>query len=89
MRPEAVKHMLVSNLKQINKISKCFNREQRSAAVQHEGAKLMLNLFDMADEAGLTEGELLCLRLPTRRSRTVSEHVHRLVERSVYGNKKK
>ena len=72
--------MLVSNLKQINKSPKRFNREQRSAAVQHEGAKLMLNFFDMADEAGMTEGELLCL---------LSEQVHRLVERSVYGPKKK
>lgn len=68
-------------MKTITEIPKRFgkNSDNRKVAVMHAGAQIMLNVWDMADTAGLTEDELLVI---------LSEQVHRAVVRSVRGKKK-
>ena len=59
-------------MRQINRIPDRLREDHRQTAVAHEGAKIMLNVYDMADEAGMTDGELLNL-LHEQITRTVSK----------------
>lgn len=53
------------------------SKELRKIAVQHESAKIMLNVYDMAEQAGMTDGELLNM-LHDQVSRMVSKILNKV-----------
>jgi hypothetical protein len=51
--------MDVKQLQPFEKIPKSFKGSARQAAVQHNMAKIMLHVFDMQEQAGITDEELV------------------------------
>jgi hypothetical protein len=76
----AKKLVLTENLayRDIQKVPKRLTKEQRGIALMHISAKIMLNIYDMQDQAGITDLELLMI---------LSEEVSRTTRRLVKGKK--